>query len=71
MDASALFAAMRRLGPWRTHIMFATNEPIAASLGWLLFDEVIGFETRLSLLLGFFGSVLAIIYGNRRDLAHI
>jgi drug/metabolite transporter (DMT)-like permease len=47
-----LFAAMRRLGPRRTNILFATNAPIAACLGWLLLDEVIGFETLLSVLLG-------------------
>lgn len=66
-----LFAAMRRLGPRRTNILFATNAPIAACLGWLLLDEVIGFETLLSVLLGFCGVVLAIIYGKRRDFAHI
>jgi drug/metabolite transporter (DMT)-like permease len=66
-----LFAAMRRLGPRRTNILFATNAPIVACLGWLLLDEAIGFETLLSVLLGFCGVVLAIIYGKRRDLAHI
>ena len=48
-----LFAAMRRLGPRQTNILFATNPPIPAFLGWLLLDEVIGFETLLSVLLGF------------------
>ena len=66
-----LFAAMRRLGPWRTNILFATNAPIAACLGWLLLGEVIGFEILLSVLLGFCGVVLAIIYGKQRVLAHI
>ena len=66
-----LFVAMWRLGPRRTNILFATNAPIAACLGWLLFDEVIGVETLLSVLLGFCGVVLAIIYGKQRDLARI
>ena len=56
-----LFATMRRLGPRRTNIQLATNAPIAAFFGWLLLDEVIGFETLLSILFGFFGVVLATI----------
>ena len=43
---------MRRLGPRRTNILFATNAPIAACLGRLLHAEVIGFEVLLSVLLG-------------------
>ena len=66
-----LFAAMRRLGPRRTNILFATNAPIAACLGWFILGEGISFEVLLSVLLGFLGVVLAIIYGKRRDLAHI
>ena len=34
-----LVAAMRRLGPRRTNILFATNAPIAACLGWLILGE--------------------------------
>ena len=33
MGAFFLFAAMRRLGPRRTNIQFATNAPIAAFFG--------------------------------------
>ena len=66
-----LVAAMRRLGPRRTNILFATNPPIAACLGWFILGEGISFEVLLSVLLGFLGVVLAIIYGKRRDLAHI
>ena len=52
MGGFFLFAAMRRLGPRRTNILFAINAPIAACLGWLLLAEVIGFEVLLSVLLG-------------------
>ena len=52
---------MRRLGLRRINIQFATDAPIAAFLGWLLLDEVLGFETLLSILFGFFGVVLATI----------
>ena len=54
-----LFAAMRRLGPRRTKILFATNAPIATCLGWFILGEGISFEVPLSLLLGFLGVVLA------------
>ncbi len=66
-----LFAAMRRLGPRRTNVLFATNAPITACLGWLILGEVIRFEVLLSVVLAFIGVVLAIIYGQRRDLNHI
>ena len=71
MGDVSLFAAMRRLGPRRTNILFATNAPIATWLGWFILGEGISFEVLLSLLLGFLGVVLVIIYGKRRDFAHI
>jgi len=66
-----LFATMRRLGPRRTNILFATNAPLAGCLGWLILDEVLQFQTLISVTLAFLGVVLAIIYGKRRDLAHV
>lgn len=66
-----LFAAMRRLGPRRTNVLFATNAPIAAALGWLVLGEIMQPQTLLSIGLGFMGVLLAIIYGKRHDLAHV
>jgi drug/metabolite transporter (DMT)-like permease len=66
-----LFATMRRLGPRRTNVLFSTNAPIAAFLGWLILGEVLRFQTVVSVLFGFLGVVLAIIYGKRRDLTHV
>lgn len=66
-----LFAAMRRVGPRRTNILFATNAPIAALLGWLVLGEILTLQTMGAVLIGFIGVVLAVIFGKRRDLAHV
>lgn len=65
-----LFATMRRLGPRRTNILFATNAIFAALLGWLFLGETISVYTGLTILLGFAGVVLAVVYGKRKDLLH-
>jgi drug/metabolite transporter (DMT)-like permease len=66
-----LFAAMRRLGPRRTNVLFASNAPIAAILGWLILGEIVTGWTMVAVLVGFVGVVLAIVFGKRRDLAHV
>ena len=66
-----LFQTMRRMGPRRTGVLFAMNAPIAALLGWLVLGEVVSLKTLLAIILGFIGIVLAIVYGKRRDLAHV
>lgn len=66
-----LFVTMRRLGPRRTGILFATNAPIAAILGWLILDEPVQSLKILAILIGLAGICLAIIFGKRRDLLHV
>lgn len=66
-----LFKTMQRLGPRRTGILFAANAPIAAVLGWVFLSEALTLKMILAIALGFGGIVLAVIYGKRRDLAHI
>ena len=65
-----LFAAMRRVGPRRTNVLFATNALFAAVFGWVFLGESLGGQTFLAILFGFCGVVLAVIYGKRRDLMH-
>ena len=65
-----LFAAMRRVGPRRTNVLFATNALFAAVLSWVFLGESLGGQTFLAILFGFCGVVLAVIYGKRRDLMH-
>ncbi|MCE2516538.1 MAG: DMT family transporter [Alphaproteobacteria bacterium] len=66
-----LFKTMQRLGPRRTGVLFAANAPIAAVLGWMFLNEVLSTKHVLAIVIGFVGIVLAIIYGKRRDLAHV
>ncbi len=66
-----LFSTMRRLGPRRTGILFAANAPIAAALGWFFLSEVLSAKDITAIVIGFLGIILAVIYGKRRDLAHI
>ncbi len=65
-----LFAAMRRLGPRRSNILFATNAIFAALLGWLYLGETVDLKAGIAILLGFSGVSLAVLYGKRRDLLH-
>ena len=65
-----LFAALRRIGPRRTNVLFATNAVFAAILGWIILGEALTSLTGIAIICGFCGVVLAVIYGKRRDLAH-
>ena len=65
-----LFAAVRRIGPRRTNVLYATNAVFAAMLGWIILGETLTSMTGLAILCGFSGVVLAVIYGKRRDLQH-
>lgn len=51
-------------------LLFATNAVFAAILGWRVLGEGVGVMTLLAVLCGFFGVVLTVIYGKRRNLAH-
>ena len=65
-----LFVTMRRLGPRRTNVLFATNAVFAALIGWAVLGETVGLKTASAVLFGFSGVVLAVLYGKRRDLLH-
>lgn len=65
-----LFVTMRRLGPRRTNVLFATNAVFAAIIGWALLGEVVSARTAMAVLFGFCGVVLAVVFGKRRDLLH-
>ena len=65
-----LFVTMRRLGPRRTNVLFATNAVFAALIGWALLGETVDVKTAFAVLFGFSGVVLAVLYGKRRDLLH-
>ena len=60
---TALFAAMRRIGPRRTAVMFAANGPMGALLGYLFLGEVLDVVTLSGCGLVVAGVIVAILYG--------
>ncbi|WP_438996987.1 DMT family transporter [Candidatus Puniceispirillum sp.] len=66
-----LFLTMRRLGPRRTNILFTSNAPMTAILGWLILGEVLAGHDVVAVIIAFIGICLAIIYGKHRDLIHV
>ncbi|MCV6575132.1 MAG: DMT family transporter [Cohaesibacter sp.] len=67
---TALFITMRRLGPRRTGILFATNAPMATFLSWHIFSEILGWQELLGTLLVIIGVMMAILFGKRKDQIH-
>lgn len=65
-----LFAALNRVGPRRSGVLFALNAPIAALLGFALLGEELSGRAALGIALTVCGVVLAILFGKRRDQLH-
>ncbi|HEY0835819.1 MAG TPA: DMT family transporter [Azospirillum sp.] len=57
---TALFWALGRLGPRRNVVVYATNAPITALLGWTLLGEALGPWTWAGILLVTLGVMLAV-----------
>lgn len=62
-----LFAALNRVGPRRSSILFAMNAPLAAILGWLVLGEALVPQATLGVALTFVGVAMAIYFGNSRS----
>jgi drug/metabolite transporter (DMT)-like permease len=67
---TALFAALRRLGPRRTAILFAANAPITALLGIFFLDEHLNLNALIGIALVMSGVVIAIVFGKRKAQLH-
>ena len=67
---TALFSGLRRLGPRRNSILFATNAPISALLAYFFFNEILNFGALIGCFLIMLGVILSIIFGKRRDQIH-
>jgi drug/metabolite transporter (DMT)-like permease len=65
-----LFAALNRVGPRRSSILFAMNAPLAAVLGWLVLGEVLPPKAIFGIALTFVGVALAIYFGNSNAQTH-
>lgn len=67
---SANFAALNRLGPRRTGVLFATHAVFSAGLGFLLFDERMSLQALSGAVMAMVGIVVAIGFGQRTDESH-
>ena len=67
---TALFSGLSRLGPRRNSILFATNAPFAAVLGYFFLGEILQIKAIIGCTLVMAGIVLSIIFGKRRAQLH-
>ena len=67
---TALFLTLNRMGPRRTAILFGTNAPMAALLGWWWLGEALPVQSVVGILLTVSGVVLAVIFGKRQSQLH-
>ena len=65
-----LYTSLGRLGPRRNSIIFATNAPMTAVLGYAWLGESLGWRAVAGVALVTAGVALAIAFGGRRDDAH-
>ena len=67
---TALFAAMNRLGPRRTSVLFATHAFFSAMLGFWFLDEHMGLQAMLGGVLVMGGVMTATLLGRHKDDEH-
>lgn len=67
---TALFAALNRLGPRRTGVLFATHAVFSAMLGYWFLQERLGFQALLGGALVMGGVMMAIALGRHKDETH-
>lgn len=65
-----MFSGLRRLGPRRNQVLFATNAPLAAIIGWIFLGESLGLYAVLGIALVTLGVGAAVFLGRRRDEDH-
>ena len=68
---SALFAAMNRLGPRRTGVLFATHALFSAALGFVFLGERLGLQAYAGALLTVSGVMVAVGWGHRSQTVDI
>ena len=67
---TALFLTLNRLGPRRTGMLYSTNAPMAAILGWIWLGETLSARSIIGIALTIIGVTLAIAFGKRRSQLH-
>ena len=68
---SALFAAMNRMGPRRTGVLFATHALFSAALGFVFLGERLGLQAYAGALLTVSGVMVAVGWGHRSQTVDI
>jgi drug/metabolite transporter (DMT)-like permease len=68
---TALFAAMNRLGPRRTSVLFATHALFSALLGFWVLGERMGLQAMLGGAMVMGGVMTATLLGRHKDEAHV
>jgi drug/metabolite transporter (DMT)-like permease len=64
---SFIYAAMRRLGPRRTALLYTTWAPFAALMGYLILDEDLSWTKTVGVLFVVIGAFLAISYRDAKN----
>lgn len=67
---TVMFAAMNRLGPRRTGLLFATHAVFSVGLGMALLGERLSLSAALGSVLVFAGVLLAVAFGRRDSGSH-
>ena len=67
---TALFSTLGRLGPRRTAMLFSTNAPISALIGYFWFAERLSLLAMCGCVLVMLGVVISIRYGKRAEQVH-
>mgnify|MGYP003971300979 CR=1 FL=1 len=67
---TALMQALKRIGPRRNSVLFATSAPMAAGLGFIWLGETLSTNILLGCGLILFGVVNAVWWGRKTDAGH-
>ena len=67
---TTLFAAMNRLGPRRSGVLFATHALFTALLGYLFLNERLGAQVYLGAAITVAGVMVAVAWGQHKSAAH-
>lgn len=65
-----MFSGLRRLGPRRNQVLFATNAPLAALIGWWFLGETLPLVAVLGVALVTVGVGTAVFLGRRKEETH-
>ena len=65
-----LFVALQKIGPRRNNILFSLAAPFTVIINIIFLKEIASFKSILGCFIVFFGVVIAIAYGDRKNINH-